>query len=190
MDKRTFGRLDRVTPHAITLMLAVLTLLSTAPAAAAQGAVASPSRASPASPASRAADSLTAIALADSALAAISRGDFVALSDLMLPEARTFSSREREGEWRYSSRTREQERATKFVGTIRERGFGPTALVSGPLAVVWMPYDLYINGSWSHCGVDAFTMYKVGGQWRIATLAWSVEQPPACSKHPNGPPSE
>jgi len=133
-------------------------------------------------------DRVAARAVADSALAAISRNDFAGLADLMLPEARTFSSRQRDGEWRYSSRTREEERATTSNGRISERGFAPTVLVSGPLAVVWMPYDLYINGAWSHCGVDAFTLYKVAGRWRIATLGWSVEQPPACTKHPDGPP--
>lgn len=137
----------------------------------------------------RTSDSLAAIAIADTALALISRGDVVGLTDLMLPEARTFSSRRREGEWRYRSLTRDEQRASPFTGRITERGFGPTALVSGPLAVVWMPYDLYIDGAWSHCGVDAFTLYEVGGRWRIATMAWSVEQPPACAKHPNGPPA-
>ena len=141
-----------------------------------------------ASLASDAADRAAARALADSALALISRNDFAHLADLMLPEARTFSSRQRDGEWRYSSRTREEERASKFDGRIAERGFAPTVLVSGPLAVVWMPYDLYINGTWSHCGVDAFTMYKVAGRWQIATLGWSVEQPPSCATHPDGAP--
>ena len=135
-----------------------------------------------------AADRAAARALADSALALISRNDFAHLADLMLPEARTFSSRHRDGEWRYSSRTREEERASKFDGRITERGFAPTVLVSGPLAVVWMPYDLYINGTWSHCGVDAFTLYKVAGRWQIATLGWSVEQPPSCATHPDGAP--
>lgn len=139
--------------------------------------------------AARTADSLAAIALADSALALITRGDFVGVTDLMLPEARTFSSRERDGAWQYRSQTREEQRAATVRGRITERGFGPTALVSGPLAVVWMPYDLYVNGAWSHCGVDAFTLYKVAGAWRIATMAWSVEQPPACARHPNGPPA-
>lgn len=137
---------------------------------------------------SRTADSLAALALADTALALITRGDFVGLTDLMLPEARTFSSRQRDGQWQYRSSTREQQRTAPVRGRIDERGFGPTALVSGPLAVVWMPYDLYVDGAWSHCGVDAFTLFKVGDQWRIATMAWSVEQPPACAKHPNGPP--
>jgi hypothetical protein len=139
--------------------------------------------------ASRTADSLAAIALADTALARITRGDFTGLTDLMLPEARTFSSRERDGTWQYRSQTREEQRAAAVRGRINERGFGASAMVSGPLAMVWMPYDLYVNGAWSHCGVDLFTLLKVGGAWRIATMAWSVEQPPACAKHPQGPPA-
>jgi hypothetical protein len=165
---------------------AALLLLLFAPAPIAAQAAA---EAASATSAARTADSLAVLALADSALALITRGDAVGLTDLMLPEARTFSSRQRDGQWQYRSQTREQQRNSTFNGRIDERGFGPTALVSGPLAVVWMPYDLYVNGAWSHCGVDAFTLYKVAGAWRIATMAWSVEQPPACAKHPNGPPA-
>ena len=135
-----------------------------------------------------AADRAAALAVADSALALISRNDFSGLADLMLPEARTFSGSERDGVGRYSTRTREEQRVARVDGGITERGFGPTVLVSGTLAVVWMPYDLYRGGAWSHCGVDALTMYKVAGQWRIANFAWTVEQPPACNKHPDGPP--
>ncbi len=138
--------------------------------------------------ANAAADRAAARAVADSALALISRNDFAHLADLMLPEARTFSARQRDGAWRYSNSSREEQRAQRFDGRIAERGFTPTVLVSGPLAVVWMPYDLYLNGAWSHCGVDAFTMYKISGRWQIATLGWSVEQPPACAKHPDGAP--
>lgn len=136
----------------------------------------------------RAADEASARVLADTALAAITRGDFAALADLMLDEGRTFSARENAGAIRYGSRTRAQERETKVTGTIAERGFDMQVRVSGPLATVWVPYDLYRNGQWSHCGVDAFTLLKVGGQWRIASLVWSVEQPPACFKHPGGAP--
>ncbi len=181
--------LDRMrctAPLAFALALSLATLM---PACAAQAqAVSSTGSASLTSDAAVAADRAAARAVADSALALISRNDFAHLADLMLPEARTFSSRQRDGEWRYSSSTREEQRASKFDGRITERGFAPTVLVSGPLAVVWMPYDLYINGVWSHCGVDAFTMYKVAGHWQIATMGWSVEQPPSCLKHPDGAP--
>ena len=61
-------------------------------------------------------------------------------------------------------------------------------MVSGGVAMVWMPYDLYVNGAWSHCGADVFTLVKSGGAWRIASMAWSAEQAPVCEKHPAGPP--
>jgi hypothetical protein len=127
------------------------------------------------------------IAVADSALAAITRGDVVALTDLMVPEGVMFPTSTRNGVTRYSVRTREAQRTSALSG-VMERGFNPQALVNGGVALVWMPYDLYVNGAWSHCGVDVFTFVKSNGTWRIASLAWSAEQPPVCEKHPSGPP--
>ncbi len=130
------------------------------------------------------------IAVADSALAAVTRKDFVAFTDLMLDSAVTFSVRDANGQVQTSFRTRAAQRATQIGGALNERGFSPEVHISGPLAVVWMPYDFYADGKWSHCGVDTFTLLKAGGRWRIASLIWSVEQPPACQRHPDGPPRE
>lgn len=129
------------------------------------------------------------LAVAESALAAVSRSDFVALTDLMLDSAITVSAGERNGQFRLQFRSRAQERRTPGGRRYTERGFRPEVRISGPLAVVWLPYDFYLDGRWSHCGVDAFTLLKADGGWRIATLVWSVEQPPACERHPSGPPA-
>jgi hypothetical protein len=129
------------------------------------------------------------IAVADAALAAITRGDPVALTDLMVPEAVMFPTSTRDGQTPYRVRTREAQRTAPIAGVV-ERGFNPVAMVNGGVAMVWMPYDLYVNGAWSHCGADVFTLVKADGQWRIATMAWSAEQPPACDKHPSGPPTK
>lgn len=128
------------------------------------------------------------IAVADSALAAITRGDAVALTDLMVPEAVLYPTSTREGVTTYRVRSREAQRAAVIRGVV-ERGFSPRAMVSGGVAMVWMPYDLYVNGAWSHCGADVFTLVKSGGAWRIASMAWSAEQPPVCEEHPAGPPA-
>lgn len=133
-------------------------------------------------------DSVAAIAVADSALTAISRGDPIALTDLMVDPAMTYSIRTREGRPVLGSRSKAENRARTSTETITERGFSPSAMLSGRLAVVWFPYDLYIDGKWSHCGVDAFTMVRLERGWKIASMAWSVEQPPACQQHPSGPP--
>jgi hypothetical protein len=128
------------------------------------------------------------LAAADSALALYSRGDVLTLGEMMTPDAMIMSIRGGDTT-RLSRRTREQFLAPS-QRKIVERGFDGRAMVSGPLGIVWLPYDLYIDGNWSHCGVDVFTFVSVGGKWRLANLAWTVEQPPACRKHPEGPPKQ
>ena len=127
--------------------------------------------------------------IAEAALEAISNEDMIAFTDLMVDQAITVSIGEREGEVRYSVRSRAEERARKPENDILERGFDPKVSISGPVAMVWLPYDLYVDGAWSHCGVDIFTLVRTEVGWRIASMAWSVEQPPACQPHPSGPPS-
>lgn len=129
-----------------------------------------------------------AVAVADSALAMISRGDMTAFTDLMLPEAILFPTSTRDGVSRYRVRTRAEQRTAPMDVVVTERGWSPEVRISGAVAVVWYPYDLYLDGKWSHCGADVFTLVRHEGRWRIATMAWSAEQPPVCTKHPNGAP--
>ncbi len=42
--------------------------------------------------------------------------------------------------------------------------------VDGNLAHVWTPYEFWFNGSFSHCGANAFTMAKTDGGWKIIHL--------------------
>lgn len=128
------------------------------------------------------------LALADSALAAITRGDWVGFTDLMIPEAVLFPTRDVNGAPTYLARSREAQRTAPNTAKITERGYDGEARIAGRTATVWLPYDLYVNDTWSHCGVDTFLMVQTPAGWRIASMAWSVEQPPACRKHPAGPP--
>lgn len=135
-----------------------------------------------------AAEQKAALAVAEAALAAITRGDMTGLTDLMLSEAVMFPTSTRDGVTRYSLRLRAQQRGATPTSKVTERGFRPEVRVNGPIAMVWYPYDLYRDGQWSHCGVDVFTLIRTDGRWRIATMSWSAEQPPTCEKHPDGPP--
>ena len=38
------------------------------------------------------------------------------------------------------------------------------------LAFAWTPYELYLNGKFIHCGVDAFVLLKLNNQWKISSL--------------------
>lgn len=133
------------------------------------------------------ADSLAVIAVADSVLAALSTGDNATLARLTIDSAVVGSSAMRNGVERLSLRTWGlyiNRTGSNFI----ERGFDATARVQDRVAMVWMPYDLYLNGQWSHCGVDIFALLKSEGRWRVAAAIYSVEQPPACRRHPAGPP--
>jgi hypothetical protein len=130
-------------------------------------------------------DEAAVLAVAEAALDAITREDMVAFTDLMFEEA-VIAPTDPEG---FALSTRAAERARTLPGDIVERGFDAEVRISGRIATVWLPYDLYIDGEWSHCGVDALSLVKDGEEWRILAMTWSRLQPPACSEHPEGPPA-
>jgi len=134
------------------------------------------------------ADSLSVIAVADSVLAALTRGDGAALARLTMDSAVVGAAGLRGGVERVSLR-RMSLYFTVTGPSFTERGFDAWARVQDRVAVVWVPYDLYNGDQWSHCGVDVFTMMKSDGRWRVAAVIYTVEQPPACRRHPSGPPA-
>ena len=136
----------------------------------------------------RATDTAAVREIAEAALAAITIEDWGALTDLMVDETVIVAAVERQGTHQYRARTPEQERNGPTDVDIVERGFDPDVRVAGNVGLVWFPYDLYVDGEWSHCGVDVFTLIRTDAGWRIASLIYSVEQPPACRPHPAGPP--
>jgi len=134
------------------------------------------------------ADARAVIAVADSVLAALSSGDNVTLKRLTLDSAVVGGAGMPNDVERMSLTS--WTRFTSHPGSdFTERGFNATARVQDRVAQVWVPYDLYRGKEWSHCGVDAFTLLKSEGRWRVASLVFTIEQPPACQKHPAGPPT-
>ena len=54
---------------------------------------------------------------------------------------------------------------------IEERIHDPLIKIDNDLAVVWAPFDFYVDGKVSHCGTDLFNMVRQDGAWRIASVA-------------------
>jgi hypothetical protein len=54
---------------------------------------------------------------------------------------------------------------------IEERIHDPLVRIDHDLAVVWAPFDFYVDGKVDHCGTDLFNMVRVGGNWLIASVA-------------------
>ena len=70
---------------------------------------------------------------------------------------------------------------------LLERMWDPTVTIHGTIATVWTPYDFHIDGEFSHCGIDAFSLVRTDEGWRIASIVWTVE-PTGCPPSPLGPP--
>lgn len=74
------------------------------------------------------------------------------------------------------------------TGRLVERMWNSEVQIQGPVAQIWAPYDFYRDGTFSHCGVDAVQLVKTPVGWQVVAITWTVEQPPACERHPDGPP--
>lgn len=64
----------------------------------------------------------------------------------------------------------------KAVGTPHsevwdERISGEIVHIDGPLATVWMRYSFYAGSQFSHCGVNAFELFRRPYGWRITSIA-------------------
>jgi hypothetical protein len=66
---------------------------------------------------------------------------------------------------------------TRKAGDMDERvlSWGPI-LVDHEIATAWVPYEFYLNGKFTHKGVDAFILVKVGEEYKIQTLLYNMQK--------------
>jgi len=55
------------------------------------------------------------------------------------------------------------------------------------LAVVWTPYDFFLNHEFHHCGVNSFNLIRTDDGWKITSITYSMETA-TCADSPLGPP--
>lgn len=53
---------------------------------------------------------------------------------------------------------------------LDERIHDPEVRLDGGLASVWTAYDFYLDGAFSHCGVDAFQLGRTAEGWKIVHI--------------------
>ena len=68
---------------------------------------------------------------------------------------------------------------------MRERMWNPEVRIHGLIASVWAPYDFWVDGKFSHCGIDAFDLIKTEEGWKIAGGSYTIES--KCEPSPLGP---
>ena len=116
----------------------------------------------------------------------MSRGDTAAASEVLTADGRFYSVGP-DGTVRSTAHASFAKQIGDRGTRLLERAWDSEVSVHGPIAQVWTPYDFHINGAFSHCGVDAFTLVKSDGRWRVAGIAYTVE-PEGCAPSPLGPP--
>ena len=117
-------------------------------------------------------------------MTAITAQDVKAMAAMQTPEGMTYRARATEGgTWDVVARPNSYWADPSKIDprSHRERYWSPTVMIRGGIAVVWAPYEFWIDGKTSHCGIDVFDFVKIEGTWRVANSMWSVE-PNACDE--------
>lgn len=103
----------------------------------------------------------------------MNKADSVALKPLFAPGARLQTVINKAG-----SVSVKEDAIEPFVATVGkakpgaldERLTNMTVHVDGDLATAWTPYAFYYNSQLSHCGANAFTLVRMGGDWKIQNI--------------------
>jgi len=135
-------------------------------------------------------DRAQVIAAVQSFFDSMERADAELAKKILMPDARFFSAAERDGKVTVRPSTGEA-----FVagfsnpnrGKALERMWNPEVRVQRSIAQVWTRYDFHNNGTFSHCGIDAFSLVKTDDGWKIASAMWTVERT-GCAPSPLGAP--
>jgi hypothetical protein len=108
--------------------------------------------------------------------AAMSRHDAGAARKLLVPNAR-FMVMRADGTVRTSDDAQFLDALGKNTKALwKERIWSPQVRVDGAMAQVWAPYDFHLDGQFSHCGIDTFTLVHGAEGWRIAAIAYTVRK--------------
>lgn len=82
-------------------------------------------------------------------------------------------ARRQDGSWGIDTTTVDEFVATigRIDRVIDEPLFDVEVRIDGALATVWAEYDVFVDGEFSHCGVDAFQLANIGEGWKILNIA-------------------
>ena len=122
---------------------------------------------------------------AQNVMTGINTGDEALIRSAMLPGSILVSTGNTDGV--PSTRVTTSEDFASRVGSMsadfHERIFEYEIHIQEGVAVLWAQYDFHVEGTFSHCGVDTFTLVKSSEGWKVASLAYTVEQD-GCKERP------
>ena len=116
---------------------------------------------------------------------AMSSRDTAVLRRLLMPDAMLFATDERQSPVVASSRNVEffLQMIASSTETLTERMYDPQVYIDGGVATLWAPYTFHRNDRLSHCGYDGFQLIRADGEWRIASVVFTMRAPSDCVTH-------
>ncbi len=112
--------------------------------------------------------------------------DSATLRTLFHPEARLFSAGRRNGQPMLRSEPVDdflRAVAAPRKEVLDERIWDVEARVDGDLATAWMQYAFYLGEQFSHCGVNAFQLFRGADGWQVIQIADTRRREP-CQQPP------
>ena len=100
--------------------------------------------------------------------------DTTSLKDFFMHDARLTSVQNSKGG--VKAKEESVEDFIKAIGSIpddlsfEERLLGFNVVDASGMTLVLTPYEFYVNGSFSHCGTNVFTLVKMESKWKILAL--------------------
>jgi hypothetical protein len=129
----------------------------------------------PAPAAAQESEEAAVMAAVEAMFDAMRAGDSAAMRAVLHPTATGASVSVREG---VPTLTREEslDGFVQAVGTPHEevwdeRIWDAEVRIDGNLATAWMKYAFYLGAEFSHCGVDAFQLFKGEDGWKVFHIA-------------------
>ena len=117
-------------------------------------------------------------------LIAISTNDIEKVKNHVLEEGRVFRIRKDGISFRSNTDFFKQtaDQSTDYF----ERMWDPIIMYRGDLAVAWTTYDFHLNGKFSHCGAESFTLTRFNNRWMVVDWAYTANETENCNS-PLGP---
>ena len=112
-------------------------------------------------------------------LIAISTNDIEKARYHVLEEGRVFRVRKDGMSFRSNADFFEQtaDQSTNYY----ERMWDPIIMYRGDLAVAWTTYDFHLNGEFSHCGAESFTLTRFNKRWMVMDWAYTANETENCN---------
>jgi len=118
------------------------------------------------------------IAVVNSFFAVLESRSMEDAKKILIPEGISFSHRLKDGKENIQKVSlREVLQSLPLTKKdYKETMTAPEVKIHGAIAVLWAKYEFFVDGKFSHCGVDAFSLIKTPEGWKIAAIVYTVEK--------------